>query len=216
MESLLSAADLAEVQAATTAAEAKTSGEIVPYLVEQADEHLDGRYRAALLGAVLATALAATVHEAFDLWGPPIFFWMVVPAWLGALLGYFACRLLPSLVRALVPGDVIEARVLRRAEAAFLHEEVFKTRDRTGVLVFLALLEHRAVILADAGIHQAVAKERWQELASSLAAGIRAGRAKESLVHTIEACGELLVQHRVDIRPDDTNELPDTPRVYQR
>lgn len=213
---LLSAADLAEVQAATTAAEAKTSGEIVPYLVEQADEHLDGRFRAALLGAVFATVLAGVVHESFELWGPPIFFWMVVPAWIGALTGYFACRLLPGLLRTLVPKDVIEARVLRRAEVAFLHEEVFKTRDRTGVLIFLALLEHRALILADAGIHRAVPKERWVELAQSLAAGIRDGRAKEALLATIEACGELLTLHRIDIRPDDTNELPDAPRVYQR
>ncbi len=110
----------------------------------------------------------------------------------------------------------MELRVLRRAEAAFLHEEVFKTRDRTGILVFLALLEHRALILADSGIHQAVPREKWQELASQLAAGIRAGRAKAALIATIEACGALLVEHRVDIRPDDTNELADQPRVYAR
>ncbi len=60
---LLSPAELAAVQAATTAAEARTAGEIVPYLVEQADEHVDGRYRAALLGAVVATAIATGLHE---------------------------------------------------------------------------------------------------------------------------------------------------------
>lgn len=216
MASLFSEQDLNEVQAATTAAEARTSGEIVPYLVEQADEHVDGRYRAALLGAVLATAVATALHEGLDLWGPPLLFWMLVPAWIGALIGYFSCRLFPGLLRALVPDEVLELRVLRRAESAFLREEVFKTRDRTGILVFLALLEHRALILADSGIHQAVPQERWQELASRLAAGIKDGRSKAALIGVIESCGELLVEHRVDIKPDDTNELADRPRTYAR
>jgi putative membrane protein len=216
MAALLTEAELAEVQAATTGAEAKTSGEIVPYLVEQADEHVDGRYRAALLGAVLAVTVATALHEGLDLWGPPLVFWMLVPAWLGALIGFLACRLFPGLLRVLVPDEVIDQRVLRRAEAAFLHEEVFKTRDRTGILVFLALTEHRALILADSGIHQAVPKEQWQQLASGLAAGIKEGRAKEALIETIKACGALLVEHRLDIRHDDTNELADTPRIHAR
>ena len=216
MATLLNASELAEVQAATTAAEQRTSGEIVPYLVEQSDEHVDGRYRAALLGAVLATAVATALHEGLELWGPPLYFWMMVPAWIGAVIGYFACRLFPGLLRAFVPDEVIEARVLRRAESAFLREEVFKTRDRTGILIFLAQLEHRALILADSGIHQAVPAARWQELAEKLAVGIRDGRAKAALIATIEACGQLLVEHRVDIRHDDTNELSDQPRVYSR
>lgn len=216
MASLLSEADLAEVQAATTAAEARTSGEIVPYLVEQADEHVDGRYRAGLLGAVLATAIATALHEGLDLWGPPLVFWMLVPAWIGALAGYFSCRLFPGLLRALVPDEAIELRVLRRAESAFLREEVFKTRDRTGILIFLALFEHRALILADSGIHQVVPHEQWQQLASKLAEGIKEGRAKAALIAAIESCGALLVEHRLDIKPDDTNELADRPRVHAR
>jgi putative membrane protein len=119
-------------------------------------------------------------------------------------------------LRVLVPDEILDQRVLRRAEAAFLHEEVFKTRDRTGILVFLALLEHRALILADSGIHQVVPKEQWQQLASRLAAGIKDGRAKEALIDTIKACGALLVEHRLDIRHDDTNELADRPRIHAR
>lgn len=216
MAALLTEAELAEVQAATTGAEARTSGEIVPYLVEQADEHVDGRYRAALLGAVLAVTVATALHEGLDLWGPPLVFWMLVPAWLGALIGFLTCRLFPGLLRILVPDEILDQRVLRRAEAAFLHEEVFKTRDRTGILVFLALTEHRALILADSGIHQAVPREQWQQLASGLAAGIKEGRAKAALIETIKACGALLVEHRLDIRQDDTNELADAPRIHAR
>ena len=65
-------------------------------------------------------------------------------------------------------------------------EEVFKTRDRTGILIFLALFEHRAVILADEGIHRAVPREEWQALVDELVAGIRAGRGVAAL------CGPFL------------------------
>ena len=40
------------------------------------------------------------------------------------------------------------------AMAAFVEEEVFSTRDRTGILLFLSLFEHRVVVLGDSGINQ--------------------------------------------------------------
>jgi putative membrane protein len=104
---------------------------------------------------------------------------------------------------------------LRRAEAAFLEEQVFRTRDRTGILVFLALYEHRAVILADQGIHRAVPSGLWQELVDELVAGVAAGEAARALERTVRRCGEVLVEHRVARQPDDRDELDDRPRIRE-
>ena len=103
-----------------------------------------------------------------------------------------------------------------RAEAAFLEEEIFATRDRTGILVFLAVFEHRAVILADEGIHRAVPTGEWPELMDDLVSGIRAGRAPAALAEVIGRCGELLEKYEVDRRPDDEDELADAPRIRER
>ncbi|MDX2438077.1 MAG: hypothetical protein QNL88_13630, partial [Acidobacteriota bacterium] len=101
-------------------------------------------------------------------------------------------------------------------EAAFVEEEVFDTRDRTGILVFLSLCEHRAVILADAGINRSVPDGTWQTLVDDLVAGIKAGRAADAMKKTVIRCGEVLEEHEVALRPDDVDELPDAPRVRER
>lgn len=214
--SLFTEADLEAVRQATAEAEARTSGEIVPYVVEQVDDHLEARWAAAALGALLFTLAAELVHHLAGLWGPPLGLWLTLPAWIGATAGYLLAAGVPALARLLIPAGILERRVALRADSAFLHEEVFHTRDRTGILIFLALFEHRAVILADTGIHQAVPQEQWQQMAHDLAEGIRAGRAAAALIETIRRSGELLAEHRLDIRPDDINELPDEPRMRER
>jgi putative membrane protein len=72
------------------------------------------------------------------------------------------------------------------------------------------------VVLADEGIHRAVPQEVWQGLIDDLIAGIRAGRAAESLIDAITRCGELLVKYEVVRRPDDEDELSDAPRIRER
>ena len=116
----------------------------------------------------------------------------------------------------MVSGEILEIRVRRRAAVAFLDEELFRTRDRTGILLFLSLFEHRVVVLADEGINAQVEADEWSELTSKLAAGIRQGRAASALVEAIGRCGQLLAERGVKIRPDDENELGDDLRFHDR
>ena len=86
-----------------------------------------------------------------------------------------------------------------------------ETRERTGILIFVSLLEHRVVVLADRGIHARVAEGTWDGVVARIVTGIRAGRAEEGLADGIRACGEILAG-RLPGRPDDRNELPNAPR----
>ena len=212
---MFSEADLQAIQEATAAAELRTSGEIVPYIVDRVDGHDEARWCGATLGALFFSLAAAAVNAQIGLWGGPHLWWIALPPLIGGGLGY-ALAGLDSIARKLIPQDTLEHRVRLRAEAAFLEEEVFKTRDRTGVLVFLALFERRAVILGDEGINQAVPEKEWQRLVDDLVAGIRQKRAAESLCEVIGRCGELLERRDVERREDDTDELDDAPRVKDR
>jgi putative membrane protein len=215
LRTLFSEADLEAIQTATAAGESRTAGEIVPYIVERVIESDTARWRGATLGA-LGAALAAGLFDAFgDFWGGFGVLWITLPAVVGAGAGYLVAGL-DVVGRRLIPEDHIERSVQLRAEAAFLEEEVFATRDRTGILVFLALFEHRAVILADEGIHRSVPEGEWQHLVDDLVAGIKAGRAAGALVEAITRCGGLLEQYEVERRPDDEDELPDAPRIRER
>jgi putative membrane protein len=208
----LSESDRAAIGAAVHAAEAGNSGEIVPFLAAASDAYEAAVWRGAVLGAVLCPLAAAAVHHAAGIWGGAVG-WMALPPVAGALLGLWAARLSPGLRRALAGQAILEREVRQRAAEAFLAEEVFRTRDRTGILLFLSRFERRVVILADSGIHSAVPQAEWDALADELARGIGAGHAVPALIAAIERCGSLLRERRVQPREGESNELADGLRV---
>jgi putative membrane protein len=119
----------------------------------------------------------------------------------------------PSWRRLLVGDEVLERRVRARAAQAFLDEELYATRDRTGLLLFVALFEHRVEILCDEGVRKVVPEGVWQEVADELARGLRTHQAGPALVAAVERCGILLESHGVERRADDADELSNRPRI---
>lgn len=212
--SLFSVADLERIRAATVAAESSTGGEIVPYLVGQIDGYDVAHWRGAALFAMLAAVTAGLMYRHGGSWCGECLWWLPLPTLLGAGLGY-ASAFIAGVRRFLLTTADIDRQVHWRAEAAFLEEEVFNTQDRTGVLIFLALFERRAVIVADRGINKVVAPDVWQTLVDALVTGIRQGQATESLCQAIDACGKVLQEHKVRIRADDRDELRNGLRIRE-
>lgn len=207
------AEDRAEIKAAVGEAERRTSGEIVPYAVSSCDDYEVARWHGAALGAIGCGLLAAAVHTFGGYWGALLDLWIAVPPVIGAGLGYLAAVASPAIRRALIPADVLEERVRQRAAAAFLEQEVFDTRERTGILIFVALFERRVVVLGDAGINAKVAQHEWDDVVASIVAGIRAKTPGKALAAGIRACGELLERPGITRRADDTDELADDLRI---
>ncbi len=206
---------LAAVAAAARAAEGRSGGEIVPYVVGQCDDYPEAGWLGALLGVLAAVGLVAAWPVATGTWLPPGALVEVTAPVVGAALG-FAVAAAPAVRRRLVAPETLDRRARLRAEAAFVEESVFDTQDRTGVLILLALFEHRAVVLADAGIHARVQPGEWDALVERLAAGARAGRPAAALIEAIETCGAILARRAVPLREDDTDELPDAVRLRER
>jgi putative membrane protein len=206
----------AEIRGAVNRAEEGTSGEIVPFVVATSDSYEGALWKGATFGALLLSLAAAGIWVLWEPWGPAIPLWLMGPPLAGAAVGYLLAGALPSLRRALVGSVVIENRVQRRAAVAFLDEEVFRTRDRTGILLFLSLFERQVVILADEGINRRVEEEEWRGIVSRLAVGIRENRSVAALVEAIDECGELLRSRGVDIKPDDTDELSNELRSREK
>ena len=165
----------------------------------------------------MAAALASgLVHWLGEFWGGAGFLWTTLPVAGGAAVGSVLARSFDQVRRRLVAADVLDLRVRRRALQAFVEEEVFRTRDRTGILIFVSLFEHRVAVLGDAGINAAVEQREWDGIVAGLVAGIRSGRPAPALVTAVEACGELLETHGVSIRPDDEDELANQLRLRER
>ena len=203
VEELLDPASFAAIEAAVHDAERCTSGEIVPLLAERSDAYAEVRLAAAMLLALAAGVLwLAFVHD-HRLW--------LVPTQFGVFaLAAWAAGLRPVL-RWLAPHAWLAERVQRAAEHAFHQLGLVETRDRTGILIYVSLLERRVVVLADRGIHARVADGTWDGVVERIVDGIRRGEADDGLVAGIRLCGEILERH-VPRRADDANELPDRPR----
>ncbi|MEW5853138.1 MAG: TPM domain-containing protein [Myxococcota bacterium] len=201
---LLDEKDLARIAAAVKRVEENTAGEIVVVVEPQCDTY--GTWRA--LGAALFTlAVSLGVH----LFIPGVPEGSVLAAQLP--LGLFAWWLcgLPRVLIRLAPQAAEMAAVDRQAKLAFLENGVHRTRDRSGILVFIAEAERRVEILADEGIHQRMGEATWQQHVDAMIGAIRSGRAADGICEQVEAMGRVLAQS-FPRRPDDTNELPDTVR----
>jgi putative membrane protein len=205
-------ADLARIKEAVHAAEAKTSGEIVPYVVAASDHYEEAELKALLVlaGATLLTFTGAAVFA--ERWnGMPL---LDVTLWTMAagLAGLVLTRFVSPVKRFFAGKAEMERRVMQRAREAFIAEEVFRTRDRTGILLFVSLFEHQVTVLGDAGINAKVEQSAWEEIVTLMVRGITNGSATDGLVAAIASCGTLLERHGVRIRPDDSNELDDSLR----
>lgn len=205
--------ELDAIRAVTQEAEHQTGGELVCVIVNRCDTYLAPIWQAAALGAVAGTAFAGLWVGVSEVWLTAPLLWILLPPILGSAAGLLSVWALRSLRRWLIPPQVLERRVDRRAAAAFLDEEIFNTRDRTGVLLFVALFEHQIRILADRGVEERVPEESWQEIADELTGGLRRGEPGAAIVRAITKCRDLLAEYRVTRREDDQNELLDEPRL---
>ncbi len=210
LETFFSEADKEAIRAATAAAEHRTEGEIVVYVTERCDAYPEAAWKAALLGGAVGALCAAAAVWRFGGWGTADYPWILIGLQLGFLLGYAASRF-DGAARHFVDHRDLGSRVEARAAQAFLEERVFATRGRTGILIFVALFEHRVRVLADEGIDDHVDQGAWGEISDELAAAIGRGAPVSAMVHAVERCAQLLTEHGMAVRDTD-NELPDEPR----
>ncbi|MDH3200801.1 MAG: hypothetical protein OEM15_07910 [Myxococcales bacterium] len=209
IESFFSEADRDAIREATAAAERRTSGELVVYVAERCDPHPEVAWKAALIGGAVGALCAAAAIWRFGGWGAPDYAWMLIGLQLGLLVGWIASRF-DNIARRLIDDEAVNSRVEGRAAEAFLEEQVFATRERTGVLIFVALFEHQVVILADQGINERVDDTAWVEVSDELALGIRRATPAPALIHAVERCADLLSEHGVAV--DAANQLSNEPR----
>ena len=212
----MNTAELEAIRAAVAEAEQKTSGEIVPYLVEESDGYPSALWKGTALGAFAGALVAEAIYFLGNFWGGMIPLWIALPAAAGGAVGFLLTAYVPAVKRWMAGDGLLDLRTRQRAEMAFLEEEVFRTRDRTGILLFLSMFEHRVVVIGDSGINQKVEQGQWDGIVKTVAAGIRAGRPGEALVEGIRQCGELLERHGVAIQPDDRDELSNELRRGDR
>lgn len=210
---LFSASDRQRIEEAVRSAEAGTRGEIVVAAVPASGDYPGTAWAGACAGSLAGLSGLVLVHWLGDAWGFGSPFWVLLAAAAGAAAGFLAVSASGSLVRLLASDEVLDRQVGLAARAAFVDHEVFATRDRSGVLLFVSLLEHRVVVLADSGIESRVEAGEWQGIVDGVVRGIREDRAADALIEAVSRCGGILARHGLARRPDDADELDDRLRL---
>jgi putative membrane protein len=209
---LLSKAESAAIEARSAQVEARVGAQVVAAIVGKAGAHAELQWKAFAIGAVLS-AMAMVVADALR------------PQWLTGsaalvsavtILGAGGASALlavvsPAYARLFLRSIRRDAEVRRCAEALFLHHELFKTRQRNGVLIMVSCFERKVEILADVGFHQRVAEPEWRSVIDRITPLLRARRFADALLEALAGTEALLAAKGFAATPGSANELPDRP-----
>ena len=95
---------------------------------------------------------------------------------------------------------------LARAREVFAALGMHRTAERNGVLIYLAVEDHKLAIVGDEGIHTRVGPQYWEHVRDLMVERLRTGAARDAVLAAVADVGAVLRQY-FGRRPDDTNEL---------
>ena len=208
------------VTAAVSKAERESDGEVVTIVAPQSDAYHDVGLHFAILAMLLVPVLFGLLPQsANDRLAALLFGWNAEPTRVQLAVFLFSAMALVFLIvryalayrplrMALTPGRTKSRRVHRRAVELFRVGCELKTRGRTGVLIYLSLLERRAEILADRAIADQVEAEVWGDAMAALVDEVKAGRPGAGMAKAVERVGAVLARI-LPPKGDNPNELPD-------
>lgn len=199
VQKYLSESEITDISKAVQEVEALTNGEIVPMIV-----HRSSAIRHVPVVLALSFALVFLGIEFLGLNG-----WYLSHS-LPFLQGHWAYQagfllLLMLLAWGLAHRQVVQRfltsdqdekeQVERRAQLEFFLHRLNHTEKKTGILIFVSVMERRAVILADEGIAKLLPPQTWDEVLKPLMVYLRKGAWSEGFQDAIKRTGDLLKTH---------------------
>lgn len=98
---------------------------------------------------------------------------------------------------------------LERAAEIFYKLEMDETKNRNGVLLYIAMKDHEVALFGDEGIYKALGQEYWNAEMKEMLSHFKENHLPEGIVNCIQHIGESLHKHFPFCSIEDKNELPD-------
>lgn len=95
---------------------------------------------------------------------------------------------------------------MKRAQELFYRLKMDNTRESNGVLLYIAVHDHRFVIIGDSGINKRVPDDFWDQTRDLIAQNFKNGKFKKGIIAGVLSAGNELKKH-FPWKPGDTNEL---------
>jgi putative membrane protein len=173
-------------------------------------EPRSGNYRDVDLAVGAGLAFLGLAGLLYNPWYHPEH-WVLIDVALLFALGAWVTGAVPAIRRALTRPERREAQVRMAAGAAFHEERVWTTRARTGILIYVSLMERLAVVVADHGITEAVPAPDWNRIATRLRSIGGTDEPSRALLEGLRELGTVLAA-ALPPTEDNPDELPNRVR----
>ncbi|MFK7890314.1 MAG: TPM domain-containing protein [Granulosicoccus sp.] len=191
-------------------AESQTSGEIVTVIARQSDGY---RYIPTLWAAISALSVPGLYYlwQRLNSDG-----WLTAVETANAMQWVYALQVLvflglgmifqiPSVRMLVVPNSVKRRRAARHAREQFFLQNLHKTRDRTGLLIFVSVAEHYVEIIVDRGLSETVDNAIWDDVVAKFIKNVQRGKIAAGFETAIDRCRDILWEHfpAAEGKPDE-------------
>jgi putative membrane protein len=200
-----------KINQCVAAFEARTGTQVVAAVVDKSDDYPEIPWKAFALGASVTTLALLGAELVRPDW-PGAWHTLVFAVTTLAIGGGLALATLRSrsLARLFLNPHRAEAEVHQHAESLFVRSAVFRTKERTGLLLLVSRFERRVVILPDTGLGTRIAATDWQRIVDGVSRMLAENRVCDGLCSGINEAGALLAGAGFAPAAGIANELPDT------
>lgn len=98
---------------------------------------------------------------------------------------------------------------LERAQSIFIQLQMQATRERNGVLLYIAIKDREVALVGDEGIHHRVGIEFWNQQVKQMINFFKENQLADGMVKCIAQVGDVLIEKFPFDPLTDKNELPD-------
>jgi putative membrane protein len=202
----LSKADQHKIETCVHEAESHTRGEIVVMVVPASYHYpVAGLLGATAFSAPVALALTPALGGLF--WAGPSNLWVFLAVMIPLFLVFHeTVKRIPILRRWFIGGKEMEGEVREAAHIHFLRKGLYRTREETGVLIYISIFERRVCVLGDRGINATIPETQWNGVVGMIVEAIKDGRPAEGICQAVAEVGRIL-QEKFPIRQGDQDEL---------
>lgn len=204
--------DFEQIETVIQDIESKSSAEIVVSIQKASAEYGWSHWIWGSIASLVASMilLVVTRDSGWNTRMSDLIQWQCLGFFLGSVAPY-----LPAIKRWTLPAVYQVQATERAAMVEFFRQGLSHTRGRTGVLVYVSILERRIEILADRGVVEALGgleacNAALRQRADAMAAGFASQKSTEAICRELQELGKQLAQTLPARDRDNPNELQNT------
>lgn len=214
--------DLKKIRESVNSAEKTTSGEIATAIIKESSDYAFYELGFSLIVGALYFICIMLFSGSVESWFKSLF-WEYQSTYFSIFTGFsifavigitYVLSNIPAVDRLIIPKKIQNKKVQNRAVRHFIESETCYTQDRTGILIFISIMERKVILLADKGINEKIPQDKWDKIVSDLVIGIKDNNIVGSITDSVKTCGDILTKE-FPIKQGDINELSDDIQVLK-